>query len=107
MNESLKHELGKRLEEIAQEIKGLKRKRREINRRYVPYVKNPLMGYAGLWGIRALRDLPKHREPWRNHYRDLFFEDIKFKSKLSKIKKRVAFLNDEYQRMLAQIKVLA
>ena len=101
-----KCELGKRLEEIIQEIKELKKKKREINRYYVPYVKNPLMGYTALWGTRALRNLPYCKDSWRDHYRDKFFEDIKFKSKLSKINKKISLLEDEYQTILAQIKIL-
>jgi hypothetical protein len=100
-----KQELGERLTKIARETKKLKRKRGRIKKRYVPRVKNPLIGYEFLWGTRALRSLPLHKEAWRDHYRDLFFEDIKFKSKLSRIKKRIDSFNDEYQSTLAQIKV--
>jgi len=103
MNKDLRSELGKRLEEIAREIKGLKRKKGKISRQYIPYVKNPLMGYASLWGTRDLRNLPKHKEPG-DRYRDLFFQDIRFKSKLSKINKRISSLEDDYQKTLHQIK---
>jgi len=106
MNKDLMCELGKRLEEIAQKIRGLKKKRGKINKQYIPYVRNPLMGFASLWGTRALRNLPQCKEPWRDHYRDLFFQDIRFKSKLSKINKKISFLENDYRNTLYQIRVV-
>jgi hypothetical protein len=66
----------------------------EINGNYVSKVKNPLMGYTALCGIRARSD----------YYRNLFLKDTEFKSKLSKINKEISFLEGEYQKILAQIK---
>ena len=96
------------LNSAAEKLKRLKRKRAAIKREYVPYVKNPLIGYSALFGEQDLRDLGRHKEPgeyfWNENYRDLFFQDIRYRSKLRKIRDRIVTLENEYGRILTQIK---
>lgn len=96
-------ELGTCLEIISEEIKNLGKDIRKINRQYIPLVKNPLTGYAILFGRRALRDLGYSREPLYEYYRGLYFQDIKYRSKLRKRRDKISVLKEEYEEILSKI----
>jgi uncharacterized coiled-coil DUF342 family protein len=98
--------MNKKLQETVEKIKKLKKKRNEIKRQYTPYVKNKLDGYAILFGERGLRSLGRSKEPWQDYYKKLFFEDIKYRSKLRKIRDKISLLENEYNGVLSQIKCL-
>jgi hypothetical protein len=104
MSENNMAEMQRYLVDIVKKIKRLKRKRGRINKKYVPYVKNRLMGYEALFGTESLRNLGRSHDYPGSIYRDDFFQDIKYRSKLRKIRDRLTFLENEYNNVLAQIK---
>ena len=93
-------ELQRNLVRIARKTRREKKRIAAIKREYVPYVKNPLMGYAELFGKNNLRDLGYSREGVNELYRRLHFQDIKYRSKLRKIRDRISELDSEYNRTL-------
>jgi len=100
------------LAETKEEIDTLKRKKNAMMNEYVSNVKNPLLGYECLWGPEAIRGLSgptKTDEEWRgwSHYRKLFFEDLKCKSKLRKISDKISTLSERYTITLNRIKSIA
>ena len=46
--------LQENLEYIVNQFRRLKKKRRNINKEYVPNVKNPFISYTGLWEMSTL-----------------------------------------------------
>lgn len=97
------------LAETKEEINTLKRKKNAMMNEYVSKVKNPLIGYESLWGSEAIRGLSgptKTDEEWRgwSHYRELFFKDLKYKSKLRKISDKISALGKSYDITLNRIK---
>lgn len=100
------YELQQRLDACASIIRGLKRKRADINRRYFPYVRNKLDGFTSLWGERAFRNLGRTNTPVFAWYRDLYFEDIKYRSRLRKLRDKLTTYENAYNQILAEIHLL-
>ena len=104
------NQLGNHLEQIIGKIKALRKKEAKINDRYV-IAKNSLAGYAMLWGKEALKHLGAPMEEFEKmhiseFYRDDYFENIKYRSKLRKVRDRMKILENEYGTTLEKIKSL-
>lgn len=99
-------ELQLHLTDIARQVKDLEQQRSAIMREYVPKVKNRLMGYEYLFGTGYVRHTA-HRVSASyldEEVRDLYFKDIRYRSKLRKIRDKISLLGEEYDATLGQIK---
>ncbi|MFH1106070.1 MAG: hypothetical protein V1731_02570 [Candidatus Aenigmatarchaeota archaeon] len=97
------------LVDIARRTKGLEQQRSAIMREYVPNVKNRLMGYDSLFGTGYVRHVAHHvhQDYPDKEIRDLYFKDIRYRSKLRKIRDKISLLGEEYDTTLGQIKSMA
>jgi len=95
------------LAETKEEINTLKRNKNAIMNEYVSKVKNPLLGYECLFGSKARRNLGRYPTWGYSPYRQLFFEDIRYKSKLRKISDKILSLGERYTITLNRIKSIA
>lgn len=99
--------LQKNLESISKRVKELKRKKGELTRQWVDGLKNCLIGASSLFGEDFVRNLgkPSKEENFlRDIYRRDYFEDIKYRSKLRKIRDEISSSNIEYSLTLLDLR---
>lgn len=102
------NQLGEILRVTGRRLARLRKKERKFNKEYNP-VRSKLDAYAGMWGEEALRDLGKRNivdEEWRNRsgHRDLYFQDIRLRSKRRKIDDKIRFETSKYDYIFELIK---
>lgn len=101
--------MGARLEEIVKTLKSVKQEKGRVTSYWNDFVKNPLNAYLCLWGKRAFLSLgkPQEEEDFSDPsgiYRERYFNNIRYHSKLRKIRDKISSLEHDYKATLQRLK---
>lgn len=97
-------QLGSELKTIQKRIKILKRKKGRVRNEYFSHVRNRLDGLVILFGEDTVREMGEpNYEGMLYGCRNLYFDDIKYRSKLRKIRDNIYYLENQHGKKFLEL----
>ncbi len=97
-------DLGVKVEEMKKEFRELKRKKGEINKDYVPNVKNPFMRYVRWFGgLSNVKRMAFSGESSNEPVKELYFKYMEYEDKLKEVENRISRLQNEYFGTISEL----